>query len=523
MDHHGFLSILPPIIAITLAIATKEVFVSLVIGIFTGAFILSDFKIMDTFTKALEVIITNIGDAEWNVRVLLFTVLLGGIVGLLAKSGSTIAFGNWAVNRIRSRSTSLFATWALGVLIFMDDYFNCMTVGTVMRPLTDRYRVSRAKLSFIIDSTAAPVCILVPISTWVAYVMSQMAPEFEKFSIGMTPFQAYVAMIPYNLYPWLIVLMVLVTSFTNLEFGPMAKAESRAIKYGQLLENTEIAPPGDDFSGFKVSEKGKASDLIIPIVVLIVLTLAFMAYTGGYLDGGKSVIGAIMDSDSATSLVYGAFLTIVLTVIMYRVRGTLKISESMEALLQGFKSMMIAVCVLSLAWSIGNVTRDLGAGAYVASIVSKGFPTWLIPFTIFATSAFMAFAMGTSWGTFAIMLPIAIPLAVAIDQHLIVSMAAVLAGGTFGDHCSPISDTTIMASTGGACHHIEHVNTQLPYALTAAIVASVGFLLAGFVHNAFVVWGITIVLFFIVVKIIHSFWNIEVPDIPAQPPKDFAG
>lgn len=523
MEHYGFLSLLPPIIAITLAILTKEVFVSLVIGIFAGAFILSDYSLMDTFVKALEVIINNVGDAEWNVRVLIFTVLLGGIVGLLARSGSTIAFGNWAVNRIKSRSASLFATWALGVLIFMDDYFNCMTVGTVMRPLTDRYRVSRAKLSYIIDSTAAPVCILIPISTWVAYVMSQIAPEFEKFGINMTPFQAFMAMIPFNLYPWLIVLMVLVTSFTNLEFGSMARAESRAIKYGQLIENTDIAPPGDDFSNMPVSEKGKASDLIIPIVVLIVSTLAFMAYTGGILDGGKSIIAAIMDCDSATSLVYGAFISIVLTVAMYRVRGTLKVSESMEALLQGFKSMMIAVCILSLAWSIGGITSDLGAGAYVASIVSQGFPTWIIPFAIFVTSAFMAFSMGTSWGTFAIMLPIAIPIAVAIDQYLLVSMAAVLAGGTFGDHCSPISDTTIMASTGGACHHIEHVNTQLPYALTAASVSGIGFLLAGFIESSFVVWALTIALFFIVIKVIHTYWNYEVPDMPADQQNNIAG
>jgi len=511
MEDYGFLSILPPIIAITLAIITKEVFVSLVIGIFTGALIISNYSFFTAFTKSVELVINTVADAEWNIRVLLFTLLLGAIVGLLAKSGSTIAFGEWATKRIKTRGTSLLASWILGVLIFMDDYFNCLTVGTVMRPITDRFKVSRAKLAFIIDSTAAPVCILVPISTWVAYVMSLTAPEFERFSIEMNPFQAFVAMIPFNLYPWLIVLMVLVTSFTSLEFGPMARAELRALKTGELLEDTSTPPPGDDFSGMEVSKKGKPTDLIVPILVLIFLTLAGMAYTGGYFEGGKGLIRAIMDCDSATALVYGAVLTIIITVIMYRIEGVLNVSESMAAILQGFKSMMIAVAILSLAWSIGSITRELGAGDYVASIVSKGFPDALIPFLIFVTSAFMAFAMGTSWGTYAIMIPIAVPLAMAVDKYLLVSIAAVLAGGTFGDHCSPISDTTIMSSTGASCHHIEHVNTQLPYAFTAAAVAAVGFLAAGFIENAFIVWAGTIVLFFIVVKFLHMFWSQDIP------------
>ncbi|MDI3522536.1 MAG: tetracycline resistance efflux pump [Bacillota bacterium] len=509
MDNFGWLSILPPLVAITLAIVTREVLVSLVLGIFTGALILTAGSPVGAFTKAIDIIIKAVGDPEWNVRVLLFVLLLGGIVGLLARSGSPVSFSLWAVKRVKSRPLALVTTWLLGIIIFMDDYFNCLTVGTVMRPITDRYRVSRAKLAFIIDATAAPVCILVPLSTWVAYVISLLVPEFEHYGITLNPFQAFLAMVPYNLYAWLILIMVLATSFTDLEYGPMARHEYRALSEGVLYDESLGSPPGDDFASLEVAENSRPVDLVVPIVTLVVSTIAAMLSTGGY--GEKGFWDAIMNTDSATSLVYGATITIIVTTLFYHLRRVVPLRASMTAIVQGFKSMMVAVTILALAWSIGAICKELGTGAWVAGVVSQGLPAALVPAALFAASAFIAFATGTSWGTFAIMLPIAVPLANTIGLYLIPSLAAVLAGGTFGDHCSPISDTTIMSSTGGACHHVDHVNTQLPYAVTAAGVALVGFLTVSFLPSGWLVLAVSTALFLVVLKLLHSFWNEGAP------------
>lgn len=505
MPDFGWLSILPPLVAITLAIVTREVLVSLALGIFTGALILTGGNPAGAFTKSIELVIKAVGDPEWNVRVLLFVLLLGGIVGLLARSGSPLSFSLWAVKQVKNRSLALFTTWLLGVIIFMDDYFNCLTVGTVMRPITDRYRISRAKLSFIIDATAAPVCILVPLSTWVAYVVSLLVPEFEQYGITLNPFQAFLAMIPYNLYAWLILIMVLITSFTDLEYGPMARHEHLALTKGVLYDESLGSPPGDDFASLEVAENSRPVDLMVPIVTLVVSTMAAMLVTGGY--GEKSFWDAIMNTNSATSLVYGATISIIVTVLFYHLRHVVPWRESMNAIVQGFKSMVVAITILSLAWSIGAICKELGTGAWVAKVVSQGLPAALVPAALFAASAFIAFATGTSWGTFAIMLPIAVPLATTIGLYLIPSMAAVLAGGTFGDHCSPISDTTIMSSTGGACHHVDHVNTQLPYALTAAGVALLGFLTVSFLPSGWLVLGVSTLIFIVVLKLLHTFWN----------------
>lgn len=505
MNNFGWLSILPPLVAITLAIATREVLVSLALGIFTGALILTGGNPAQAFTKAIEILVNAVGDPEWNVRVLLFVLLLGGIVGLLARSGSPISFSLWAVKRVKSRALALFTTWLLGVIIFMDDYFNCLTVGTVMRPITDRYRVSRAKLSFIIDATAAPVCILVPLSTWVAYVVSLLAPEFEQYGIALNPFQAFLAMIPYNLYAWLILIMVLVTSFTDLEYGPMARHERLALEKGVLYDESLGSPPGDDFASLEVAENSRPIDLVVPIVTLVVSTIAAMLATGDF--GEKGFWEAIMNTNSATSLVYGATITLIVTTLFYHFRRVVRLSDSMTAITQGFKSMVVAITILSLAWSIGAICKELGTGAWVAGVVSKGLPAALVPAALFATSAFIAFATGTSWGTFAIMIPIAVPLANAVGLYLIPSLAAVLAGGTFGDHCSPISDTTIMSSTGGACHHVDHVNTQLPYALTAAVLSLLGFLTVSFLPSGWLVLAVSTALFLGVLKLLHAVWN----------------
>ncbi|TYP51603.1 Na+/H+ antiporter NhaC family protein [Thermosediminibacter litoriperuensis] len=516
-EHYGFLSLLPPVIAISLAMITKEVLSSLVIGIMVGAMILTGGNVIEAFKKAIETLINTAGDPSWNFRVLIFTALLGSIIGVISRANGPQAFGRWAEKNIKSRSLSLFITWLLGVLIFMDDYFNCMTVGTALRPVTDRFRVSRAKLSFIIDSTAAPVCTLVPVSTWVAYVASLMMPLFEQYKLNLNPYTVYMQMLPYDFYPWLIVLMVLVTSFTNLEYGPMVRSERRALS-GEGLWDTSIMkiPPGDEFESMEKSEKGSAIDMVGPLVGLIVIMLLCMAYSGGFFEGKTGFFEAVMNSDSATALVWGATITLILTAVFYSIRGVVRLKDSMEAVIQGAKSMMVALFILSLAWTIGSICKEVGTGIYVSSIMSETFPAWAVPFTIFVLTAFIAFSTGTSWGTWAIMIPIAIPLAVAMKINILACIAAVLSGGVFGDHCSPISDTTIMSSTGGACPHIEHVNTQLPYALTAAVTSAIGFLILGFFDHPMVVWLITIVMFFVVAYIMHKVWGRETIDEPQK-------
>lgn len=510
MQTVGWLSIIPPFIAITLAIVTKEVLISLALGIFSGALILSGYNPALAFAQSMEILINAIGDAEWNVRVILFVTLLGGIVGLLARSGSPISFSLWAVKKVKNRTLALLTTWLLGITIFMDDYFNCLTVGTIMRPITDRYRISRAKLAFVIDCTAAPVCILIPLSTWVAYVMSLLVQEFGQYGITLNPFQAFMATIPYNLYPWLVLGMVLVTSFTDLEYGPMAHHERLALEKGILYDESLGSPPGDDFADLEVADNSKPIDLMLPIIVLVFGTIIAMLITGGY--GEVGFWEAIMNTDSATSLVYGATITIIVTVLFYHFRGVVSVPDSMNAIVQGFKSMVMAVSVLSLAWSIGAICKELGTGVWVAGVVSKGLPAMFIPAALFIASGIIGFATGTSWGTFAIMIPIAVPLAQAVDiSYLIPCIAAVLSGGTFGDHCSPISDTTIMSSTGGACHHVDHVNTQLPYAVTAAAVAFVGFITSTFLPSGWLVLVVSLAIFLGVIKLLHTVWNDSVP------------
>jgi len=510
-EHYGILSLLPPVLAISLSMITKEVLSSLVIGIMAGALILYNGNILEAFKGAMELLINTAGDPSWNFRVLMFTLLLGSIIGMISRANGPQAFGRWAEKHVKSRSLSLFITWCLGVLIFMDDYFNCMTVGTALRPVTDRFKVSRAKLSFIIDSTAAPVCTLVPISTWVAYVASLLAPLFAQFSLDLNPYSVYMQMIIYDFYPWLIVLMVLATSFTNLEYGPMAASERRALAgEGLWDQNIMKNPPGDEFENIEKSSKGSAIDMVAPLVGLIVIMVLAMAYSGGFFNGEAGFFTAIMNSDSATALVWGATITLILTSIFYSIRGVVRFKDSMEAIIQGAKSMMVALFILSLAWTIGQTCQQLGTGIYVSSIMSETFPTWAVPATVFVLSAFIAFSTGTSWGTWAIMIPIVVPLVVAMDLELLLpGIAAVLSGGVFGDHCSPISDTTIMSSTGGACPHIEHVNTQLPYALTAAITSLIGFLMLGFFNHPLLIWLLTIVIFFVVVFILHKVWSGE--------------
>lgn len=520
MEHaYGWLSLLPPIVAIILALLTKEVLGSLIVGIFSGYFIYVNFAsaevanelastnpIIGPFLEMVKSIIANAGDS-WNMAILLFLALLGALVAIVTVAGGSAAYGEWAAKRVKSRAGAQIATFFLGCIIFIDDYFNSLTVGTVMRPVTDRYKISRAKLAYLLDSTAAPVTILVPVSSWVAYIISVMEPSLKEEGFVLTGLNGFIATVPFNFYAWLALIMVVVVALTKLEFGPMATFETKAMTTGQLQEDREATPPGDDFSNLKVSSKGTPMDLILPIVGLVIFTLIAMLYTGGYFNDGVSMWQAFGDTDAATSLVYGGIGALLLCLVLFVPRGLMSYSQYMNAFTQGVKSMVPAFSILIFAWTFGSVLRDGGlqTGAFVANVVGSSIPAAFLPAIIFVVSGFIAFSTGTSWGTFAIMLPIAIPISANVSPEMIgIMMGAVLAGAVYGDHCSPISDTTILSSTGAACHHIDHVTTQMPYASLVAAISFIGFIVAGYTNSALVSLLVSTIILFGTLKFLHS-------------------
>ncbi len=471
MESAGFWSIVPPLIAITLAILTREVLLSLFIGVLSGSLILSSFSFTQTIFKTFDLICISVADPElWNIKVILVVVMLGGLVGLLQKSGGSSAFANWVAGKIHSRRSAQSAAWIMGILVFFDDYFNSLTIGTVMRPITDRYKISREKLAYILDSTAAPVCILAPVSSWVAYVVSLISTGFKDAGIENQPFSAFLLSIPFNFYAWTAILMVGLIIFTKLEYGPMAKAENRAITTGETYDATQQGALDDDFKYMKVSKKGHIIDLVLPMILLFGGTIFFMIYTGGYFDKEMSIGQAFHETDAASSLVYGTFLAIIVAIVLMQVRKSVNIKSSLDAMVLGMKSMFFA-------------------------------------FAIFLFSCFTAFSTGASWGTFAIMMPIAIPLAVASGASMEACISAVLGGGVFGDHCSPLADTTILSSTGAACNHMDHVRTQVPYAITVAVCAALGFLVVGLFDSVLMGWAVTLGCFLISTILLHKIWK----------------
>ncbi|WP_026478520.1 Na+/H+ antiporter NhaC family protein [Alkaliphilus transvaalensis] len=523
MEHaYGWLAIIPPVIAVILALRTKEVLGSLIIGIFSGYFIYVNFAppeiaselastnpIIGPITEMVNGIIVNAGDS-WNMAILIFLALLGGLVAVVTVAGGSSAYGEWASSKVKSRSGAQISTFLLGCIIFIDDYFNSLTVGTVMRPLTDRYKISRAKLAYILDSTAAPVTILVPISSWVAYVISVIQPALAESGFEIGGLKGFMATVPFNIYAWLSLIMVLLVAMSKVNYGPMAKFEELAMETGELQGDGNTTPPGDDFSNLARSTKGTPWDLIAPICGLILFTVLAMVYTGGYFEGGVSLWEAFGDTDAATSLVYGGVGALLLSMIMFIPRKLMTYGQFMEAFTQGVKSMVPAFSILILAWTFGSVLRDDGlqSGTFIANIVGNSIPAQLLPALIFIVSGFIAFSTGTSWGTFAIMLPIAIPLSGNINPEMVgLMMSAVLAGAVFGDHCSPISDTTILSSTGAACHHLDHVATQIPYALTVAAVSVVGFIVAGITNSAIISLVLSTVLLIVVTKFLTKLYQ----------------
>ncbi|MCR5789853.1 MAG: Na+/H+ antiporter NhaC family protein [Lachnospiraceae bacterium] len=487
-----FWSLVPPIIAIVLALITKEVYSSLFIGILCGGLFYSGFSFVGTFEHVLnDGFIASVSDS-YNVGILIFLVILGAMVSLMNKAGGSRAFGEYMREHIKTRAGAQLATMALGVLIFIDDYFNCLTVGSVMRPVTDTHKVSRAKLAYLIDATAAPVCIIAPISSWAAAV-SGFVPGEDGFSV-------FVRAIPYNYYALLTIAMMIFIIVTKIDYGPMRKFEDNAVLKGDLF----TVKGDDDAEEEPVSEHGTVSDLMIPIVSLIICCVIGMLYTGGFFSG-TPFIEAFSNSDASVGLSLGSIFAIILTIIIYLIRKTLSFKDCMASLPAGFKAMVPAILILTFAWTLKGMTDSLGAAEYVAGLMEKSAEGLLnfLPAIIFLVGCFLAFASGTSWGTFGILIPIVVSVFQNSDPELmIISISACMAGAVCGDHCSPISDTTIMASAGAQCDHVSHVSTQLPYAVTVAFVSFITYLVAGFSRNAWVSLPVGIVLLIAVLLLI---------------------
>ncbi len=469
-----FFSLLPPVIAIVLALNTKEVYTSLLVGIASGALLYAngnlELALNTLFFNEDGGMITKLSDSG-NVGILAFLVMLGILVALMNKAGGSAAFGRWASTHIHSRAGAQFATLLLGVMIFVDDYFNCLTVGSVMRPVTDRQKVSRAKLAYLIDSTAAPICIIAPVSSWAAAVTSSV-PEGS----GINGFTMFLRTIPYNYYAVLTVVMSLFLIFTGAEFGPMKLNEDNA-QNGDLFTTTD-RPYGDDVDDGS-DTNGHVIDLLAPVLVLIAACIFGMIYTGGFFEG-VDFITAFADCNASAGLVLGSSIALLFTFVFYRVRSVMTFQDFAACIPEGFKAMVSPMLILSLAWTLSGMTGLLGAKYYVANLLGNSAAAlqYLLPFIIFLVAVFLAFATGTSWGTFSILIPIVCH-AFPNGEMLVVSIAACLSGAVCGDHCSPISDTTIMASAGAHCSHVNHVSTQLPYAITAAACSAVCYIITG--------------------------------------------
>ena len=488
-----FWSLLPPIIAIALALITKEVYSSLFIGILAGGLLYSGFNIVGTIEHVfVDGMIGSLADS-WTVGILIFLVILGGMVMLMNRAGGSAAFGRWSVAHVKTKVGAQIATIILGVLIFIDDYFNCLTVGSVMQPLTDKHGISRAKLAYLIDATAAPVCIIAPISSWAAAVTG--------FVDGVNGLDLFIKAIPYNFYAILTVVMMLTITLGKFDYGPMRLAEM-----AEHLEENQSARsqvPAESPTGAAdqphppVSPKGKVIHLVLPIILLIICCVIGMIYTGGFF-AGETFVDSFANSDASVGLVYGSAVAMVITIIFYLCTRVLSFKECMNAIPEGFKSMVPAILILTFAWTLKAMTDSLGAAEYVAGLVegAAGGLMAMLPAIIFLVAVFLSFATGTSWGTFGILIPIVVNVfgADMSNSLMIISISACMAGSVCGDHCSPISDTTIMASAGAQCDHIQHVSTQLPYALTVAGISFVTYICAGLIRSAVVSLLIGIVL-----------------------------
>ena len=496
-------SLVPPLVAIILALITKEVYSSLFVGIVVGGLFYANFDIklayLTIFTNSTDGgMLSKLSDS-WNVGILIFLVILGIMVSLMNKAGGSAAYGKWATGAIKTRKGALLSTFLLGVLVFVDDYFNCLTVGSVMRPVTDTHKVSRAKLAYIIDATAAPICIIAPISSWAAAVAGVVE--------GVNGLDLFIRAIPYNFYALLSIVAMLTLTITNTDFGPMLEHERNA-QLNNDLYTTDARPYATAAETEKVVGNGKVIDLVLPVIVLIAFCIIGMIYTGGFFDG-ETFVNAFANCDASVGLLLGSAAALLFTFLMYIPRKVLTFGQFMECLPEGFKAMVPAIMILTFAWTLSGVTGLLGADVFVAGILesSTGMLEMFLPVIVFCIAVFLAFATGTSWGTFGILLPIVVPVMAPGSEMLTITVAATLAGAVCGDHCSPISDTTIMASTGAQCDHINHVSTQLPYALTVAVVSAVNYLLAAVIQNWMINLPIAIISMIVVVLVIRKIYG----------------
>lgn len=486
-------AVLPPLIAIVLALITKEVYSSLFLGVLTGAILYAgaDFDGILNHLLYEEVgdnkfgIISALSDT-WNVGILIFLVILGIIVALMNLSGGSKAFGMWALKRVKSRVAAEIATVILGIVIFVDDYFNCLTVGSVMKPVTDNFRVSRAKLAYIIDATAAPVCIIAPVSSWAAAV-SSFAGEGEGISL-------FIRCIPYNFYALFTLVMMFSIILMRFDYAGMANFERNAIENGDLFTvqdtNAQMADAADEGS-----DKGNVLDLVFPVIVLVVSCVAGMIYTGGFFDGAGFVT-AFSDSDASIGLSMGALVALVIIIAYYTIRRTISFNQCMSCVPEGMKAMASPILVLTLAWTLKSMTDSLGLADFVSGLVEgmSGAAVGIIPAALFVIACVLAFASGTSWGTFGILIPLGLAITESHPELATPIIAACMAGAVYGDHCSPISDTTIMASAGANCNHVSHVSTQLPYATTVAVVSAISYVIAGYVSSPVIPLVVGVVL-----------------------------
>lgn len=542
MEHFGAWGLIPPILTITLAFITKDVVISLFLGILSGTLIVAGGNPITAILNLTDGFANSLNDG-WNIRIFLFCALLGGLVGMLSRTGSSRAFGRWAAKRINSPKTTMLMAWFCGLLIFIDDYFNSLAVGTVMRPIADKNKVPRAKLSYILDSTAAPVCILVPISSWVITVMS-IVKGSEGFEIfGISEFAFFIKAIPYNIYAILTLIMVLTLILIGRDYGPMKHSAELAMK-GQLYDVSYGEAPGEvTLEGDDKADRASAFDMILPIIILIITSLILFPAVTYMTEASNSGVTfreamsmmslgeAFNNTDASVALFYAAVITTALTYIYYICRRLFSIKDASEALISGIKSMVPALVILTMAWTIGGIIKSspadggLGLAQYLSEVVvGGGFPLSLVPIIVFILSALIAFATGTSWGTFAIMIPITMPIAVGLGQAkgfdmnsllnaTIICVSAVLGGAVFGDHASPISDTTILSSTGAGCPHLEHVATQLPYAVTVAVCSGIGFIVGGLTLSAVYAWIVAIICFVISMVILPKLLGDKVPTV----------
>lgn len=486
-------AVLPPLIAIVLALITKEVYSSLFLGALTGAILYAgaDFDgilnhlLYEEVGESKYGVISALSDS-WNVGILIFLVILGIIVAMMNLSGGSKAFGAWALKRVKSRVAAELATVILGVIIFVDDYFNCLTVGSVMKPVTDNFKVSRAKLAYIIDATAAPVCIIAPVSSWAAAV-SSFAGEGQGISL-------FIRCIPYNFYAIFTLIMMIALIFMKFDYATMARFEMNAVENGDLFtvedENVSLADAAEEGS-----DKGTVLDLVLPVVVLVVSCVLGMIYTGGFFSG-TGFVDAFSESDAARGLSMGGLVALIIVIIYYLFRRTISFKEIMGCIPEGMKDMSSPILVLTLAWTLKSMTDSLGLADYVSGLVEdmQGAAVGIIPAALFLIACVLAFASGTSWGTFGILIPLGLAITETHPELSTPIIAACMAGAVYGDHCSPISDTTIMASAGANCNHVSHVSTQLPYATTVAAVSAISYVIAGFVSSPVIPLIVGIVL-----------------------------